>query len=37
MLVNMGAETIVVCILKKEARGSKEAGEVRNSGNNVGN
>ena len=32
----MGAETIVVCILKKEARGSKEAGEVRKSGKNVG-
>ena len=31
----MGAETKVVCILKKEARGSKEAGEVRKSGNNV--
>ena len=35
-LVNIGAETKVVCIFKKEARGSKEAGEVRNSGNDVG-
>ena len=36
-LVNIGAEKKLVCIMKKEARGSKEAGEVRNSGNNVGN
>ena len=40
-LVNMamGAETNVVCTLKKEAGGgdSEEAGEIGNSGNKVGN
>ena len=35
-LVNMGAETNVVCTLKKEAGDSEEAKEVGNSGNKVG-
>ena len=32
----MGAETNVVCTLKKEAGYSEEAGEIGNSGNKVG-
>ena len=36
MLVNMGAETNVVCTLKKEAGYSEEPAEIRNSGNKVG-
>ena len=35
-LVNMGAETNVVCTLKKETGGSEEAGEIGISGNKVG-
>ena len=35
-LVNMGAETNVVCTLKKEAGDSEEAKEVGNSGSKVG-
>ena len=35
-LVNMGAETNVVCTLKKEAGDSDEPGEIGNSGNKVG-
>ena len=35
-LVNMGAETNVVCTLKKEAGYSEEAKEIGNSGNKVG-
>ena len=34
-LVNMGAETNVVCTLKKEAAGSEEPGEIGNFGNKV--
>ena len=34
-LVNVGAETNVVCTLKKEAGDSEEPGEIRNSGNKV--
>ena len=34
--VNMGAETNVVCTLKKEAGDNEEAKEVVNSGNKVG-
>ena len=34
--VNMGAETNVVCALKKETGGSEEAGEIGISGNKVG-
>ena len=35
-LVNMGAETNVVCTLKKEAGNSEEAKDIGNSGNRVG-
>ena len=35
-LVNMGAETNVVCTLKKEAGDCEETNEIRNSGNKVG-
>ena len=35
-LVNMGAETNVVCTLKKEAGDCEEANEIGNSGNKVG-
>ena len=35
-LVNMGAETNVVCVLKKEAEDSEEAEETGKSGNKVG-
>ena len=35
-LVNMGAETDVVCTLKKEAGDSEEAQEIGNSGSKVG-
>ena len=35
-LVDMGAKINVVCILKKEAGDSEEAGEIGNSGNKVG-
>ena len=35
-LVNMGAETNVVCTLKKDAGNSEEPGEIGNSGNKVG-
>ena len=35
-LVNMGAETNVVCTLKKEADDSEEPGEIENTGNKVG-
>ena len=35
-LVNMGAETNVVCTLKKEAGDSEEAKDIGNSGNRVG-
>ena len=35
-LVNMGAETDVVCTLKKEAGDSEEAKEIGNSGSKVG-
>ena len=34
-LVNMGAETNVVCTLKKEAGDSEEPGEIGNFGNKV--
>ena len=36
MLVNMGAETNVLCTLKKKADDSEEPGEIANSGNKVG-
>ena len=37
MLVNMGAETNVVCTLKKESGNDREEpGEIGNSGNKVG-
>ena len=35
-LVNMGAETNVVCTLKKEAGNSEVAKDIGNSGNRVG-
>ena len=35
-LVNMGAETNVVCTQKKDAGDGEEAGEIANSGNKVG-
>ena len=35
-LVNMGAETNVVCTLKKEAGNSEEAKDIGNSGDRVG-
>ena len=35
-LVNMGAETNVVCTLKKETGDSEEAKDIGNSGNRVG-
>ena len=35
-LVNMGAETDVVCTLKKEAGDSEEVKEIGNSGSKVG-
>ena len=35
MLVNMGAETNLVCTLKKETGDSEEAGEIGNSGDMV--
>ena len=35
-LVNMGAETNVVCTLKKEAGDCEETNEIGNSGNKVG-
>ena len=35
-LINMGAETDVVCTLKKEAGDSEEAKEIGNSGSKVG-
>ena len=35
-VVKMGAETIVVCTLKKEAGDSEEARELGNSGNKIG-
>ena len=35
-LVNMGAETYVVCTLKKEAGDCEEAKEMGNSGNKLG-
>ena len=35
-MVNIKAETNVVCILKKEAGYSEEAKEIGNSGNKVG-
>ena len=35
-LVNMGAETNVVCTWKKEAGDSEEAKDIGNSGNRVG-
>ena len=35
-LVNMGAETNVVCTLKKEAGNSEEAKDIGNSSNRVG-
>ena len=36
MLVNMGAETNVLCTLKKKADDSEEPGEIGNSANKVG-
>ena len=35
-LVNVGAETNVVCACKKEAGDGEETGEIANSGNKVG-
>ena len=36
MLVNMGAETNVLCTLKKKADDSEEPGEIGNSANKIG-
>ena len=36
MLINMGAETNVVCVLNKEVGDIEEAKEIGNSGNKVG-